>query len=271
MKVFKIEDLKTIQAEQGYKYFGLFDQTGAVIIPFNPNRITAAERLREIETRLTSSGMPDGYYIVKCKNTTAKNVKSDDFTFYKGSNLSEAPPAPQIVEKPVFQPEVLTYEGALKLQIELERLKLDNAALKKELAQKEELIKSLESEAATLSEEGNPGMWENAKSFLSEIVAIGAPMLDKHFELKEKQLALKAIELQTRPGIQQNRKPQAVQDPTKNQQRIESWILTKQDDPDTYENLAAIYNAATDQENFLKTLKIYNNDLFNELEEWNRN
>ena len=74
MKIYQIEDLRKIQQEQQYKYVGLFDYNGAQIIPFNPNRVTNETRLREIETRLISQGLPDGYYIVKCKNSTGKNV-----------------------------------------------------------------------------------------------------------------------------------------------------------------------------------------------------
>lgn len=263
MKIYKIEDLKRIQQEQNYRYIALFDSAGQQIIPFNPNRVTNETRLREIETRLISQGLPDGYYVVKCKNSTGKAVRTDDYTFYKGDNLSEAlPPAPQIVEKVQFTPEVLTYDGALKLQIELERLKLENQSLKKEI----ESLKAELSEAETLSEEsdGNTTLWENAKGFLSELVGIGAPLLDKHFELKEKQLALKAMEIQnsrplnSRPVERPNREEQ-------NKKVIEDFILTYQDDPDTYENLAALYNEALNQEDFLKNLKIYDESIFNTL------
>ena len=263
MKIYTIDDLRKIQNEQNYRYIALFDAAGQQIIPFNPNRVTNEQRLREIETRLISQGLPDGYYIVKCKNSTGKTVRTDDYTFFKGDNLSEAlPPAPQIVEKVHFTPEVLTYDGALKLQIDLERLKLENQSLKKEI----ELLKAELAENETLSEEstGNATLWENAKGFLSELVGIGAPLLDKHFELKEKQLALKAMELQRlRPA---EPKPTNRPNPEQhNKQVIEDFILTYQDDPDTYEQLASIYNEALSQQDFLKNLKAYDEDIFNAL------
>jgi len=270
MKIYKIEDLKKIQNEQNYRYIALFDSAGQQIIPFNPNRVTNETRLREIETRLISQGLPDGYYVVKCKNSTGKTVRTDDYTFYKGDNLSEGlPPAPQIVEKAQFTPEVLTYDGALKLQIELERLKLENAALKKDMQSQQSIIDSLKAELAeaeTLSEEseGNSTLWENAKGFLSELVGIGAPLLDKHFELKEKQLALRAMELQSlrpanpKPEVKPNREEH-------NKKLIEDFILTYQDDADTYEQLATLYNEATSQEDFLKNLKVYDESIFNAL------
>jgi len=270
MKIYKIEDLRRIQSEQNYRYIGLFDYNGAQIIPFNPNRVTNETRLREIETRLISQGLPDGYYIVKCKNSAGVKVATDDYTIYKGDQLSETA-APQIIEVPAqsFQPEVLTYEGALKLQVDLERLKMENAGLKKEIESLKSEISEMEKNDAILSENDNSGMWENAKSFLSEISAIGAPLLDKHFELREKQLSLKALEISrsikgTNPGINPARNP-INKAAAEKKQVIENWIMSKNDDPELYEELAAIYNQATSQEDFLKNLNSYNSDLFNEL------
>lgn len=271
MKIYKVDDLQVIQAGQNYRHLGLFDQTGKQIIPFNPNKMPVAERLREIETRLLSPGLKDGYYIVKCKNSAGVKVATDDYTIYKGDqNLSEeAPRVIEIAAPQTFQPEVLTYDGALKLQIDLERLKMENDALKKEVENLKAEISEMEKSEAILSESDNSGMWENAKSFLSEIVSIGAPLLDKHFELREKQLSLKALEISrgmrgTNPGTNPQKNP--VANPSeKNKQIIENWILSKNDDLNLYEELAAIYNEATSQEDFLKNLKEYDENLFKEL------
>lgn len=262
MKVFKIEELTQIQKAQGYKYAGLFDQQGTCIIPFNPNKVPIERRLQEIETKLISPGLKDGYYIVRAKTTTAKNVVPDSYTVYKGEQLSEpgSQPAPQvqIVEKHIT-PDVISYEAALKLQVELERLKLENAQLKKEC---EELRSEL-SEAETLSEEDQGSMWASAKDFLSELVQMGAPLLDKHFELKEKQLTLEALKLQRLGGT--NKPAPKFGTKSEDQRKIESFILSKKADPECYEDLARIYNTATSVEGFLKSLNEYNNELFNEL------
>lgn len=263
MKIYKIEDLRRIQSEQNYRYIGLFDYNGAQIIPFNPNRVTNETRLREIETRLISQGLPDGYYIVKCKNSTGKSVKTDDYTFYKGENLAEAPPPSPVVisaPAPVTSPEVLTYESALKLQVELEKLRLENTALKRELDE----CKAELSEMETLSEESkeSSGMWENAKSFLSELVSVGAPLLDKHFELKEKQLALKALEISGKQTA-----PRQVNKPAERQAEIQAFIKGfENEDPDTFQDLVSIYNSAAHQADFMEKLNEYNPELLNALQ-----
>jgi len=250
MKVYTLDEFNTLPLADQYQYFSLCDQGGGVIIPFNSNKVSGSTRLREIEKRLLSAGCRNGYYLIKGKNSPVRNAMSDDFTLYKGEKLAEnatpaAPPAPV-----AYSPEVLSYESALKLQVEVEKLKLENASLRKQVAELENELSTAQEE--NLGENANSDLWTNAKSFLSELVAMGAPLLDKHFELKEKALSLKAMQLQSyRPA--QTKAPQA--NPTQAQKAtIEDKIMTFKSDPETYNKLAEVYNTALDQESFLKDL-----------------
>lgn len=266
MKVFTVDQFKQIQNNQNYKYIGLFNQQGQAIINFNSNKQTPAQRLREIETRLMSEALPDGYYFIKCKNTVYGKTPSDDYAIRKGEQLSEqveVVPA-QIIEKPAFQPEVLSYSGALKLQVDLERLKLENAALKREL----EDLKTEVEEARLLSEEEEtPSLMQNAKSWLEDIMIIGAPLLDKHFQLKERQLELRAHELRM---LQANKPAAPMQKPEneiraeQNKSSIENTIMTFQDQPEIYNKLADFYNTAQNVEEFLHNVKMFNDQIYNQ-------
>jgi hypothetical protein len=263
MKTYSIKEFKAIQDEQQYKYIALHDQSGSQIINFNSNRIPSAQRLREIETRfLTKGGLKDGYYLIKCKNTTVKTAGTDDYLILKGSasNLSEPEPTTiKIVES--VAPNLLTYENALKLNVEVQSLKLENAALKKEI----ELLKAdLEESNETLSESDQPTLMENANTFLSNAMGFIAPLIDKHFDLKEKALGLKAVELELKMGSM--KKPSPEQKPTlTDQQKIEAFIMAQQEDVEIYEKLAVLYNTAENVEDFLKQLNEYNEDLFKTL------
>lgn len=266
-KVYSITDLNALPLLDQYAYFGLFDQSGGVIIPFNSNKVPGSQRLREIEKRLLSAGCLDGYYIIKCKNSPGVKVVSDNFTFYKGEKLSEGAPAPTIAAPAQqFSPEVLSYESALKLQVEVERLKLENSNLRRQVSDLEAELTNLETEKETLSEGAAPGMWESAKGFLSELVQMGAPLLDKHYELKEKALSLKAMELQSRlnmrppgPGPQAPRNNPAQEQKSGIEDKIMSY---REEDPETYESLAAIYNSATGEEDFLKNVNLFDPEIF---------
>jgi hypothetical protein len=263
MRIFTIKDVERLINEQNYKFCGLFDQSGKTIIPFNPNGklVYPLEKLKEIENRINSEILPDGYYTIKCK-TSVRMSNADNFVIYKG-NLSETdkqPVTPLIVEKPIFQPEVLTYEGALKLQIELERLKLENASLKKEIENLNDQLSEID-EATVLndSENSKNEMFQNAKTFLSEAMGFVAPLLDKHFELKEKALGLKALEIRDKQQTKQTQQP--TQQKTVN---VSDWIQTYENDPDTYNQLVEIYNTAKSPNEFFDSLKEFNLNLFND-------
>ena len=256
-KIYSVQDLNALPLLEQYSYFGLFDQGGGVIIPFNSNKVPGSARLREIEKRLLSAGCLDGYYIIKCKNSPGVKVVSDNFTFYKGEKLAEGTPAP-MAPAPAqnFSPDVLSYDQALKLQVEVEKYKLENAALRRQISDLEAELNNLETEKENLSEGAAPGMWESAKSFLTEIVAMGAPLLDKHLELKEKALSLRAMEIQQRLG---QRPPMQERNPVEKREvdkrSIEDIIMSFQEDPDTYEKLAMAYNEAANQAEFLHTVQ----------------
>jgi len=260
MKTYTIKEFKGIQEDQKYKYIALHDQSGQQIINFNSNRVNSAERLREIETRfLTKGGLKDGYYLIKCKNTTIKTAGTDDYLILKGSpaNLSE-PTTETIKIVESVAPNLLTYESALKLNVEVQSLKLENAALKKEIELlKEDLAESLENE--TLSEENKPGLMENANAFLSNAMGFIAPLIDKHYELKEKALGLRAVELELKMGSV--KKPPVMND----QQKIEAFIIAQSDNTEVYEKLAQLYNTAESVDDFFIQLNEYNSDLYNAL------
>lgn len=280
MNIFKIEDLKGIQAKQAYKYVCLTDQSNKIIIPFNTNKIPISERIHEIETRLQSQGLKDGYYMVKFKNTTSKTVSTDDYMIYKGESLEFAPdPQPVIIEKQSFSPEVLTYDQALKLNVEVASLKMEVAQLKKENAALKAEIEEMENNPGLLSEESEePGLMENATSFLNNAMGFIAPLLDKHFELREKKLGLEAVALEARlnsmnknPFAQSQQASKGTNVTKLDQTTIEDFIRTFEDQPEVYEQLAAIYNNATSQETFLHDLKNFDLEIFNSLMQWNKN
>jgi hypothetical protein len=274
MKSYDINEVIEICNSQGYGFVCLTDQKGAELIPYN-SRNTPAERLEEIKTRLSSPALKDGVYIVKCKHTNRKNALSDDYLIYKGETLGEAP----TITIPTVTAEVLTYESALKLQVKIKELELECENLRKDLIEANNTIQELENELEevnTLSEEEEenqalnekPSQMETVKEFLSELVTIGAPLLDKHFDLKQQALNLEAQKLlrgygTTRP--QQNRPQQAPAKHTEQILKVENWIQSKQNDSEIYNGLVAIYNNSKTVEQFMELLRDFNIELYEEL------
>jgi hypothetical protein len=267
MKLYTFDQFKQIQGNQQYKYVGLFNQQGQALVPYNNNKQTSADRLREIETRLMSEAMTDSFYYIKCKNTVYKHVPPDSFAITKKEQLNEnSSVAPiQIIEKPVFQPEVLSYEGALKLQVEVERLKMENLHLKREVGQLKQEIE--DNKLLSEEEEETPSLMDNAKSWLEEIMSIGAPLLDKHFQLKERQLELRAYELkmlQANKPATPMQKPETSIRPEQNHHSIENIIMTFKENSEVYNKLAEFYNNAQNVEEFLHNVKMFDENIYNQ-------
>ena len=268
MKTYTVREIKPVLSSQKYGYIALFNQEGKQIIPFNSNRITAEKRLIEIESRLNSVGLKDGFYTLKGKNSLAGGTIPDEFTIIKGKPETNLPMSedrqPMEIIKTV-SPDVLTYDNALKLSIECERLKLENESLKKEVVNLEKQIQELEEDADLLAEDSpNTSLMENAQSFLSNAMGFIAPLLDKHFELKSQALGLKAVELELKMNSRPKPAPEQQDTQTKQQNNyIQSFIMEYKEHPVIYEDLAGLYNSAKNEDEFLLSLKDYNNDFYN--------
>jgi len=274
MKSYDINEVIEICNSQGYGFVCLTDQKGAELIPYN-SRNTPAERLEEIKTRLSSPALKDGVYIVKCKHTNRKNALSDDYLIYKRETLGEAP----TITIPTVTAEVLTYDSALKLQVKIKELELECENLRKDLIEANNTIQELENELEevnTLSEEEEenqalnekPSQMETVKEFLSELVTIGAPLLDKHFDLKQQALNLEAQKLLRGYGTTRPQQKQQQQPPAQNVEqlrKVENWIQSKQNDSEIYNGLVAIYNNSKTVEQFMELLRDFNIELYEEL------
>jgi hypothetical protein len=261
-------DFLKVHKEVKYKFVSLQDQNGQKIVPYNQNGKDPAIKLQEIERRLKAPG--SGTYVI-CAKMSVKG-KEDHYLITNGDQLSE--PAPVIIHQsapPVNNAEVLTYESALNLRVENERLKLENAALLAEIEQLNETLSEIESEQSeNLAESGKMSLIENAKTFLTESLSIVAPLLDKHFDLKEKQLALKALELDRMAS-----KPAAIQKPEERKRneksKVEQYIMTCKNEPELFNELAAVYNNAESENDFFETLAQVNQDQYIKLLQWINN
>lgn len=263
MNNYSLDEITEIINNQGYKYVSLTDQFGKELIPFN-SRNSVAERLEEIKLRFNSPALKNGLYLVKAKNSVQKTAAVDDFPILKGTveNLSE--PKKEIVIQQNISPEILTYQEALKMQVTIKELEMKVQQLEKE--NKELILENTELQAelentATLSEDQpeQKSMVETAKDFLSELMTFGAPLLDKHFQLKERQLEIEAAKYLPK----QQQKPA---DPNKEMLKVREWILSKKDQPEVYNALAAIFqNSNGDVSKFCQLVSDYNLELLEEL------
>lgn len=297
-KLFDIKDIKKIQKAQDYKFVGLFDVNDNPIIKFNPNKASVGKRLREIETRLLSEGLPDGYYHVKAKNTVSKTVIPDSYLVMKGdgaTTLEEQAPLQNgtvtILQQPsenASKDHLLTYDNALKLEIKVAKLEMENLALTNDNNKLEDKIEELE-KADLLSENPTATLASNSMTFIENIVEMAAPLWDKHLDVKEKTLRVRAMEAKARIGNEGNPKNPAangVQEQKINTEETyiegeegeelnpyQQWIASHYDEenPTAYEALVNIYQTADSEEEFKEQLRELDEQKFVEFSQFIHN
>lgn len=196
IKTYSFTDLRSIAKDQKYKLACLENSEGIRKKPFNNVKKSILVQLSEIQNRLKNDIFSDGiYYVCMASNINASR-DPDRYAVKKGKANIEVVPkitlTPALNESPKEIENVLSYESALKyqqeisdLKFEIEKLKMLNLDLSKQLDEQESLEEEEESGKGILS-----GM-----SFLKEQLPALIPYLDKHFELQEKKLDLEKLKI----------------------------------------------------------------------------
>jgi len=195
MEIYSLPDFEKILKDQGYKHIGLFDSNGKIIITFNNASKTGSDRFKEIEKRLAAAALPEGFYVIKCKNTTSKTVTTDDYTVKKGNPKTEEPVKPVTLQEPAPpSPSVISFSEALEMKTTINRLELENDKLLEESATREEYITELEGQ---LEEEPEPNTLKdaekNVKTFIGQLTEALVPVLNTHYEQADRKLKLEEL------------------------------------------------------------------------------
>ena len=155
-----------------------------------------------------------------------------------------------------------------KLTSQITTLELTNKDLERQIDELNEYIADLEgklSEVQLSEMPKEPTTMDHAKSFIEQLIGFGAPLLDKHFELKQQQLEIERAKYAARPNAYQ---APEVKKENKLEQKVQQWIATKSDNEEIYNNLTAIYYNSTNLQKFAELLNEYNPELYNECKQY---
>lgn len=211
MKTYSITQLKKLAKEQGYKLAALENSTGKRLQSFNKLTTKIDTQLTTISNRLKSEIYEDGIYTILLSRTINNMQDPDRYEIVKGI-LKPENIAVTISEQVTPKAhEVLTWEGALKMQQEIadlrgqvQQLKFENNLLQSEL----DSIDETETDLAEGTQHPTE-LKSGTQTFLSETLPSLLPILDKYFEQEDKKLDLKKMELaaKTKTRVQPIRKP----------------------------------------------------------------
>jgi hypothetical protein len=265
-----ISELKKVLSGDIYRHVGLYTADGQKIKPFNTKIAAYPDQVKDILNFLQSDIVDSGIYIVKLKK--AYSGAAVDYAINKGNvELKETETVTMQTNSLniPFDFSAAMQHPAVKLQADITRLELENEDLNRQIEELNEYIGELEEKLKNvqLSElPKEPTTFETAKSFLSELVSFGAPLLDKHFELKQQQLEIERMKAQqNRPAVQSNNyQAPEVKKELELQNKVKAWIESKSEDKELYDSLTAIYYNSSSLAKFAELLNNFNNELYEE-------
>lgn len=225
--------------------------------------------LQDLEYRASVPSMAGSYVVKLTEDKNEKLVKPDSYEILIGNEKRQTMSEPGLNIPADFSQAI--NHPAVKLQGEITSLKIQNENLENEVnllieenerltAEIEELTEKLKA-VPQLGEQPEPDNFATAKSMFGELLSVGAPLLDKWFEIQQEKNAI--LRQQARPQIMRPQTaPVAQKLPI--EQKIENWINSKAGDEETFNNLQAIYFNSDSVQKFGELLKDYNEQLYYE-------
>jgi len=246
-----------------YKHVGLYGYNDKPIVAINSKPEKYEENSKEVLSILQNPEFTDGTFKLKCK--VKYRGTTDEFLYNKGDKPTQQPMAQSNLNLPNDFAAAMDHP-AIKFQTEITRLALENEDLNRQIDELNDYVKELEEKISTqtLSEQpAPPSTFETAKSFLTELATMAAPLIDQHYNLKAQQLEIERAKLQNLPQVAPVQKP-PVNKTANIEQKIKLWIDSKQNDTELYNNLIAIYFNSSDLQKFAELLNDFNPDLYEE-------
>lgn len=227
IKVMTIEEIEKDVMTSDYKRVGLFDNKGNQLVAFNSKSTPLETRFVEIKKRLASQAMIDGIYQVQAKHWGNRVQPVYYYTNVgdAGKGLSDIE-IEKVNEIVVPQNRIETgkvdadkynelYREKLELEVKIEQYESANEELYQENVRLTTEIEQLEKEVPEDSEQGF--LSDSTTKFLSSSIETLIPLADKMLEQRDRNLALKELELKmgllkqqgvTAPSIPQNAESQ---------------------------------------------------------------
>jgi hypothetical protein len=265
-----LPELKKILGGNLFKHVGLYTVDGQKIKPFNTKIASYQDNVKEILNSINSELLDPGVYVIKVKQTYSGAAQ--EYGYNKGNvtlnEKVEIMPRNSLYNIPDDFSQAINHP-AVKLQADITRLELENEDLQRQIEELNEYIGELEGKLSeqTLSEAPKePSTFDAAKSFLTELVSFGAPLLDKHFELKQQQLEIERARINrgaTAPAPTANAyQAPEVKKEKQIEQKVKAWIDAQSDNEELYNNLIVLYYNSGDLQKFAERLNDFNPELY---------
>jgi len=262
-----LPELKKILSGDIHKHVGLYTADGQKIKPFNSKFAAYQDNVKDILNYLNSEIVEPGVYVIKVKKSYTG--AATEYGYNKGNvtlnEISDPMPKRSMLNIPDDFSAAINHP-AVKLQSDITRLELENEDLQRQIEELNEYIGELEGKLTeqTLSEAPKePTTFEAAKSFLSELVSFGAPLLDKHFEIKQQQLEIERARINKTAAPTSNAyQAPEVKKELQIENKVKAWINAQSENEELYNNLIVLYYNSGDIQKFAERLNDFNPELY---------
>lgn len=274
MNFITLNELEKIYRSKLYNHVGLYRADGTREIGLKTNAKVFDSTWNSIKSTINNQSTLPGVYIVRFKKSYGSgpvdyyiNVGNVDI---EKNNLSEVPQVVnnQPINMQSYLSEMLN-NPLNKLTAQITTLELTNKDLERQIDELNEYIADLEgklSEVQLSEMPKEPTTMDHAKSFIEQLIGFGAPLLDKHFQLKQEQLEIERAKYAA-PRVNNYQAPE-VQKEVSLENKVKQWIASKSDNEEVYNNLTAIYYNSSNLQKFAELLNDYNNELYNECKQY---
>jgi len=268
-----LTDLQKIYASKLYNHVGLYRADGTREIGLKTDAKKFGPTWDLIKETINNKSTLPGVYIVRFKKSYGSgpvdyyinvgNVETEVKTLSEATQVVNNQP----INMQSYLSEMLN-NPLNKLTAQITTLELTNKDLERQIDELNEYIADLEGKLSEvqLSElPKEPTTMDHAKSFIEQLIGFGAPLLDKHFELKQQQLEIERAKFAA-PKVN-NYQPE-VKKESNLENKVKQWIASKSDNEEIYNNLTAIYYNSSNLQKFAELLNEYNPELYNECKQY---
>jgi len=201
----KITELRKRFDAEKPKYICLRNDQDETEVPWNPVNMTPEKRMKEIEAWFKRESTPDGLYYFIQKDSNVSSAKERRTPVAKGNIKTlvlREKPQERTQTLQVKATEVWDMNTALDKMSQIAELKFENRFLSEENIYLKKRVAELEAELDEVTPEPDEktGGAKGAIESLKGLAEIFTPALEKHLELKEKEINQRERYMTSRPS-----------------------------------------------------------------------
>lgn len=190
-KFFTVEQIKKVFSEESPRFLCLQNSAGLFECSWNNNKVTPAQKFKEIIATLNKKNLAPGVYYYIQKNSIAKKHKVAEHKFpIIVGNVDPETVSVNPLPVTMSEPEIIwTAQEAVKILSEKNRLELENIQLRKEVEELQNELAEFE-KLEELAEQQPQVKPDSIIEGIQKLITTVAPTIDKFMNQRERMIQI---------------------------------------------------------------------------------